>query len=522
VVRPSCIWLTSLVAIAVCQLAATREPIRVDGGFVADVAADADGIKTFRGIPFAAPPIGNLRWRAPQPVSGWTGVRDASVAAKNCVQMGYERGSYYEREFYREPAPVSEDCLYLNIWTPAHAPRERRPVLVWIHGGGFAQGSGTTPSQGGQGLARKGVIVVTFNYRLGVFGLLAHPELTAESEHHASGNYALMDQIAALKWVQRNIAAFGGDPRQVTIFGQSAGSISGALLLTSPLAKGLFARVAGESDGFAARNQTLREAEEQGAQVGKTTAAPTLAALRALSADVLLRATDRQFQPIIDGYVIPEDAYGAYARGDQITVPVLLGSNANERGNYPQPKSVEEYRDFTRRQYSDAVEDVMKMFPVSSNEEATKTYLYRQRDIVAAAMHTWAKFMMKSGAPAFVYYFDRKPPARAGEVPLGAVHTAEIVYFRNLLDTVDRPWTRDDRKLADVMSSYLANFATTGDPNRSGLPNWPRYTPDRVMELGDRVGPMPTPDRAELTWFDEYFAKHHARARSSSALGPAR
>jgi para-nitrobenzyl esterase len=284
-----------------------------------------------------------------------------AFAAKNCTQMEYEKGSYYEREFYREPVPSSEDCLYLNVWTAARGTGERLPVLVWIPAGGFAQGSGSTPSQGREGLAAKGVVVVTFNYRLGVFGLLAHPELTAESGHHASGNYALLDQIAVLKWVQLNIAAFGGDPKQVTVFGQSAGSISAALLLTSPLARGLFARVAGESDGFTAKAETLTSAETRGLQVGTKTGAAALAALRAIPGDRLLKATDRQFQPIIDGYVIPEDAYGVYA---QIKVPVLFGSNANERGNYPQPKDVHEYADFTRRQYPNAVDEIMKVFPV--------------------------------------------------------------------------------------------------------------------------------------------------------------
>jgi para-nitrobenzyl esterase len=504
-------------ALLVASLAADHETIQVDGGLIAGRPADSQGVRIFRGIPYAAPPVGVLRWRPPQAVAPWRGVRSADVAAKNCIQMGYEKGSYYEREFYREPVPSSEDCLYVNIWTPARSAGERRPVLVWIHGGGFAQGSGSTPAQGGEGLAAKGVVVVTFNYRLGVFGLLAHPELSAESEHHASGNYALLDQIAALKWVQRNIAAFGGDPRHVTIFGQSAGSISAALLLTSPLAKGLFVGVVGESDSFTAKSETLTAAEARGLQIGAKTGARTLAALRAMSADTLLKATDRQFQPIIDGYVIPEDAYAVYARGAQIKVPILIGSNANERGNYPQPTNLHEFADFTRRQYPNAVDEIMKVFPARSDEQANSVYLARQADAVAAQMHIWARFTTKSGAAAFVYYFDRKPPARAGESPLGAVHTAEIVYFRNLLDTVDRPWTATDRRLADVMSSYLVNFARRGDPNGSGLPDWPRYTPDKVMELGDHIAAIPTPAQAELSWFDRYFAREHAYRRQTSA-----
>ena len=503
----------------------TEDILRVDGGTISAGLTGTHGLRVFKGIPYAAAPVGNLRWREPQPVVPWRGVRKADAAPKNCIQMGYTKGSYYQLEFYHEPTPISEDCLYLNVWTPAHSSEEKRPVMVWIHGGGFAQGSGSTPSQSGEGLAQRGVVVVTFNYRLGVFGLLAHPELTQESEHHSSGNYALMDQIAALRWVQKNIAAFGGDPRNVTVFGQSAGAISAALLLTSPLAKGLFARVVGESEGFAARDQTLQEAEQQGVQLGKKIGAMTLAELRAVPAEELLKATDRQFRPIIDGYVLPGDVYSAFASGRQIRVPVLVGSNANERGNYPQPKDRHEYLEYTRRQYPDAVNEVMRIFPASTDEQATRTYLIRQRDWVAANMHTWAKFMSKTGMPAYLYYFDRKPPARAGETPLGAVHTSEIVYFRNTLDTVDRPWTPQDRKLSQTMSSYLVNFATTGDPNSNGLPSWASYEPDQVMELGDNVGPIPTPDKDELAWFEEYFAKQHSqptRATGATSFSPPR
>lgn len=486
-------------------------PIRVDGGLVADVAADASAIRTFKGIPYAAPPVGNLRWRPPQPVVPWTGVRRADSASKTCVQTGYQPGTFYQREFYREPAPTSEDCLYLNVWTPARHASERRPVLVWIHGGGFAQGAGSTPAQGGEGLARKGIVVVTFNYRLGVFGLLAHPELTRESPQHASGNYFLMDEIAALKWVQKNIEAFGGDPRHVTIFGQSAGSMSEALLLVSPLAKDLFVGVVGQSGSFGEPYASLREAEQQGVRLGQKVGATTLSALRAMPADQLLQSSDREFRPIIDGYAVPEDVYSTFARGRQTKVPVLIGSNANERGNYPQPKSVGEYRQFTERQYPGAVQEMMRVFPARSDREATTAYLARQSDAMAAGMHVWAKMMSAASMPAYLYYFDRKPPARDGEAPLGAVHTAEIVYFRNMLDTVDRPWTSTDRRLAETMSSYLANFATNGDPNRDGLTVWPRYTPDRAMELGENIGPIAVPDAQQLAWFEDYFAKLRRR-----------
>ena len=498
-------------------LAAIRDPVRVEGGVLSGVPGALSRVRVFKGIPFAAPPVGNLRWRAPQPVTPWKGVRKADRFSNVCMQKPHENGSYYQLEFYREPELLSEDCLYLNVWTAAESELDKRPVLVWIHGGGYSQGSGSTLSQTGQSLAKKGVVVVTFNYRLGIFGLLAHPELTRESEHHASGNYLLMDQIAALRWVQKNIAAFGGDPKRVTIFGQSAGSSSGALLLASPLAKDLFQAVAGQS-GFlgagsagSSRDQTLQEAEQQGAALGQNIGAPTLAALRAKSAHELLESSDRQFRPITDGYVMPEDLYAIFAKGEQTKMPVLLGSNSNERGNYPHPRSMQEYIEYTRRQYPDAMEEVMKEFPASNDREATQAYLERERDRMASGMRRWAELMSKKGAPAYLCYFDRKPPARAGETPLGAVHTAEIVYFRNALDTVDRPWTLLDRKLAGIMSSYLVNFATNGDPNGGGLPKWPAYKRGQVMELGDNIGPISTPDQRELDWLDQYFERRRAR-----------
>jgi para-nitrobenzyl esterase len=506
--------------------AAIEDPVRLQAGLISGVPGAANGVRVFKGIPFAAPPVGDLRWRAPQPVAAWDGVRKADAFSKICTQMHRLKGSYFQLEFEPEPEPTGEDCLYLNVWTAAQSPDEKRPVMVWLYGGAFLGGSGSTPAYSGAGLAQKGAVVVTLNYRLGVFGLLAHPELTNESGHNASGNYALMDQIAALKWVQSNIATFGGDPRRITIFGQSAGSISIASLLTSPLANGLFQRAVGESDfanGTGAGNaetrrfiepRTLREAEQQGIEFGKKIGATTLAALRAMPADALLKAASNlqwSLDLIPDGYVVPNNVYVVYTAGKQIKVPVLLGSVANERGNYPHPRSMQDYLNYTRRQFPEAFDEVIKVYPASNDDEATRAYLSRERDIMAADMRAWAEFMSRNGGNAYLYYFTRKPPARAGETPLGAVHTTDVVYFRNALDTVDRPWTPQDRKLSDVMSSYLVNFATTGNPNGTGLPNWPAYKAGEVMELGDNIGPIPTPDARELDWLDEYVARQLAR-----------
>ena len=518
--------------------AAIDDPVRVQNGLISGVAETVDRVRVFKGIPFAAPPVGHLRWREPQPVADWAGVRKADSFSTICTQTP-PQGSWFDFEFNRKPQPTGEDCLYLNVWTAAQSSDDRRPVLVWLHGGGFVGGSGTDPSHSGSGLAQKGAVVVTLNYRLGVFGFFAHPELTRESDHNASGNYGLMDQIAALKWVHSNIAAFGGDPQKVTIFGQSAGSDSIALLLTSPLATGLFQRAMGESgfgggfygpgDAQARRYieaSRLDEAEQRGVELGKRTGAATLAELRSIPADALLKATSVQswpitgpldtiyqrFRPIVDGYVVSEDVDSAYQEGKQMNVPVLIGSVDNERANYPHPITLQDYLSWTRRQFPDAFDEVLRVFPASNDAEATRAFLIRQRDIMAGPeVRSWAEFNSRHGVNTWSFYFTRKPPARIRETPLGAVHTAEIVYFKNALSTVDRPWTAQDRRLADLMSSYLINFAIAGDPNGSGLPLWPAYTTGEIMELGDHVGPIPTPDVRELDWLDEYVARKKTR-----------
>jgi para-nitrobenzyl esterase len=369
--------IVAVMAGASAASAAIDDPVRVQNGLISGVAETVDGVRVFRGIPFAAPPVGDLRWREPQPVVAWAGVRKADSFSAICTQTP-PQGSWFDLEFNRKAQPTGEDCLYLNVWTAAQSSDERRPVLVWFHGGGFVGGSGTDPSHSGSGLAQKGAVVVTLNYRLGVFGFFAHPELTRESDHNASGNYGLMDQIAALKWVHSNIAAFGGDPQKVTIFGQSAGSDSIALLLTSPLATGLFQRAMGESgfgggfygpgDAQARRYieaSRLDEAEQRGVELGKRTGAATLAELRSIPADALLKATSVQswpttgpldtiyqrFRPIVDGYVVPEDVDSAYQEGKQMNVPVLIGSVDNERANYPHPTTLQDYLSWTRRQF---------------------------------------------------------------------------------------------------------------------------------------------------------------------------
>ena len=471
---------------------AVPETVTVDGGQISGTAVS--GVRVFKGIPFAAPPLGHLRWKAPQPVVPWPGVRAAQTFGAWCMQEPFPAGSPYASAGVTEDKPGSEDCLYLNVWTAASAG-DKRPVMVWIHGGAWTRGSGAAPidDEGdsvGVGLARKGVVVVTTNYRLGVFGFLAHPELTAESPPHASGNYAILDHVAALRWVQQNIVAFGGDPARVTIFGESAGSWSVNALQAAPLAKGLFHRAIGQSGGQLESSTPLITTEEAGVGFAKTAGADSLAALRALPAGTLL-TTPFRTGVNADGYVLPDTIRNLFAQTKHHNVPVLVGSNANEwttLGNPAQyPKTMDAYRQRVEKQYGDSVRDYDGAYPVKTDADIAGALLAVGRDTwFTLEMRTWARMVTAGGTTAFLYQFTRVPP---GPNPAwGAYHGAEIQYAFHSVGA--RPWATDvDRRLSDQMSSYWVNFATTGDPNGTGLPKWTAYDPNTepYLELGDMV-----------------------------------
>ena len=494
-------------------------------------AASADGrIRIFRGIPFAAAPVGDLRWRAPRPAPAWEGVRDATEAGAQCVQ-----GPIFSD--IKFPRPASEDCLNLNIWTPASSPRERLPVMVWIHGGGFQAGAGPEPRHDGDAFARKGVVLVTINYRLGVFGFLSHPELTRESERNASGNYGLMDQIAALRWVKDNIAAFGGDPGNVTIFGESAGSFAVSALMASPLAAGLFHKAIGESGAyFTAGSGTLAlrplaATEQDGAKFGTSLGAPTLAALRAKPAEEILAAalkTQPWFAPNIDGLVLVEDVHSTYAAGRQARVPLLAGWNADEvRGGVvlgKQKPTAQSFADDVRKRYGEHADAILKAYPASTDAEALESAAALASDVfIGHATWKWIEMHAKtSGAPVYRYSFDRKIPVAPGAnvrgVPatsrdIGARHAGEIEYVFGALDSLrDVPWEASDRKLSDAMATYWANFARAGDPNGAGLPKWPRYDgARRVLHLDETIRDGAEPARSRFEALDAYVDKQRQR-----------
>ncbi|MBZ5633337.1 MAG: carboxylesterase family protein [Acidobacteriia bacterium] len=499
---------------AVSAFAASNDPVKLDSGQVTGTAGATPEMRIFKGIPFAAPPVGSLRWRAPQPAAHWDGVRQSDAFGPVCMQNAAGGGGGQQ---------VSEDCLYLNVWTAAKSASEKRPVMVWIYGGGYNTGSGSQPDYDGEALAKKGAVVVTINYRLGVFGFFSYPELTRESDRRGAGNFGLLDSIAALQWVQKNIAAFGGDPKRVTIFGESAGAGLVANLMVSPQAKGLFHRAIGESSAWntatIGRLSTLTEAEQAGVKYADGLGAKSLAELRAKPADQILKA-GRGVGPIVDGWSIPEDPGTVFAQGKQIDVPVLVGSNRDESFGAT-PASAAQYAEQSQRRYGDLADSFMKVYPGGSDEQAKDSAFFAGRDEMAFVMRNWARMEAKTGkSKSYVFFFTHQPPlqpnAKAGKFGPGphgsAVHTSELPYvFNNLRGP--RAWTDVDRQVADTMSSYWVNFAANGDPNGKGLPKWMALDESKnksAMEFGDKAGMGPAPNEAKLAVFQAYYDRLYA------------
>src|ERR1700733_4499624 len=510
------LFLASMFALVHVSSAAIDEPVHLDSGLISGIAGTNTAVRVFRGIPYAAPPVGNLRWREPQPAVHWDAVRTADQFGAMCMQPAFRGATGANPP--AKPPNMSEDCLFLNVWTAATSATDRRPVMVWIHPGGYQTGSGSTPGFDGEGLAKKGVVLVTINYRLGVFGFFSHPELTKESEHHASGNYALMDQAAALRWVQKNISGFGGDSQRVTVFGDSAGSSSISNLMGSPRAKGLFQRAVGESGAWMGLSltpaRTLAEAEQSGVKIGEALHAQTLDALRAVPAEDLLKA-GRAGGPVIDGWFLPDDVGAAFAQHKQNDVPLLGGSNKDEGTFFLQPTTAPKFIERSRMRYGDQADAFLKLYPASSDEEANTSQLAAFRDELAFVMRVWARAQTKSGhSKAFLYSFPPDPPPPAGATARGgfgsgATHGAEAQYvFGNLLPP--RAWTDLDRQASDTLSSYWVNFATNGDPNGKGLAKWPAFDDrkrDRPMVLGDQAEVGPAPNRAQIAFFEAVYDK---------------
>ncbi len=493
------------VSTAIAEPVTPGTPVVVESGQVAGIATDTKGVTAFLGIPYAAPPTGELRWKPPAPRAPWDGVLQADKPFPSAMQELRREFMPWTWEFMLQN-DVAEDSLALNIWTPAIDSTEKRPVFVWIHGGAFFSGSGEVALYDGQGLAQKGVIVVTINYRLGVFGFLAHPELSAESPHGASGNYALMDCVAALQWVRRNIAAFGGDPANITVGGQSAGAAAVHALTAAPSARGSFDRIIAQSGPWrtGASLPDLAAGEKQGTEFAAAIGAPTLAELRALPAQELYdryAAHNFRFRPIIDGWFLPQDVAAAFADGSAIDVPALSGWTADEgssRAGYG-TSTVDEFTAMARERYGEHAEAFLALYPAKDDAEAGESSKQAQRD--AALYSLWAWRQARGEAPDFGYLFVRGIPWP--EHPnYGAFHSADMPYTFNNLDVMDRPWTPFDRQLADVVSDYWVNFITNGDPNGPRLPHWPARD-DRIMRFDTIIGSAPVLPPAKLQFWQE-------------------
>jgi para-nitrobenzyl esterase len=491
------------------ESAGTR--IRIDTGEVVGKFQLNSAVRAFLGVPFAAPPVGALRWKPPQPAAPWPTARAATSYGAQCMQPGRSKTSvYYE---YAGDQPSSEDCLFLNVWAPSETGFGKLPVLVWIYGGGFQQGSAANPTFDGARLAARGAIVISINYRVGIFGFLAHPELTAESPQHASGNYGLLDQVAGLQWVKRNVAAFGGDPDNVTIFGQSAGAASVTYLFASPLARGLFAHGICESFGFANKTMpTLADGEKSGVALAEKVAAPTLNDLRQMPADKLID-TRLSMSPIIDGWLLPGNPITIFEQGKEAPVPLLTGSNADEGSTFPHAKTLAAYQQWVHQKYPDIADRLLDLYPAKSDDEAKTA----NKHIVRDALFAWgpwslARLHAKNGFPTYLYHFNHPQPLRAGlsydEIDtadgLGTFHSSEYPYVFGTLDVLTRDWTAADRALSDRLQSTWAAFAYSGSPNAPGLPRWPSFSEsaESAMYIGDRNGPGPVPNLDRLQLFD--------------------
>lgn len=514
---------------------AAGDKVKTSNGIV-EGTHEKSGVYSFKGIPFAAPPVGNLRWKEPQPVSNWQGVRPAKKFGPRAMQAALFGDMGFRSD------GMSEDCLYLNVWSPTPSATAKLPVLVYFYGGGFVAGDGSEARYDGESMAQKGIVALTVNYRLGIFGMFAHPELTQESPHHASGNYTLLDQAAALQWVSQNIAAFGGDPSKVTIAGESAGSVSVSAQMISPLSKNLIAGAIGESGSLLGTLPPvpLTQAEQSGVGFAKTIGAASLADLRAVNADTLLQAATKnnpfRFSMTIDGYFFPKDPMQIFEAGEQAHVPLLVGWNSEEMnyravmGNAAPTK--EAYEQAIRKLYGDRAQDALTVYaaPTDADVERVATDLASDR-FIAFSTWRWADLQARTGgSPVYRYYYSRPRPAMtpqmgnatpglAGGVqkggnmpktpgPKGAVHSAEIEYaMGNLPHNKVYAWTPDDYTVSETMQTYFANFIKTGNPNSKKMPNWPATTtsnPVPVMHIDVKTEVVPEQNSARYQFMEQY------------------
>ena len=484
-------FLTLIISILIIgvKISPAQNPVaKTSAGLVSGYLNTDKSIAIYKGVPFASPPVGDLRWKEPQPSKPWKETLTCSKFSASPYQNTPTPFMMWSAEFIAPPEPLSEDCLYLNVWSPANT-KEKLPVLVYIYGGGFISGSSACAVYDGEAPAKQGIVFVSINYRVGVFGFLAHPELTKESPNKASGNYALMDQIAALEWVKENIESFGGDPNKVTIAGQSAGSFSVQALVASPLAKGLFHRaIAHSGASFSRFSKSLIEAEKTGEALSQKIGKPDITSLRKLSPDSLLKLANTfsfgTFGVVIDGYVIPDEFKNIFQSKKHNDVPLIAGwvmGDAALMGGASRPK--EKFIEWAASTYGDKKDEFLNAFPANTDEEAKKSQeKIGLMQFAAFPDHQWAGF---NSSKSYLYQFSYVPTDKPGFPNYGAFHTADIPFALHTLKHWDRPWTETDLSVERTMSSYWVNFVKTGNPNGAGLPEWRSYDSisGNVMEL---------------------------------------
>jgi para-nitrobenzyl esterase len=525
--RPAHLLAVVSLSFSLAATALHADPIQVktaEGKVEGRLSADTK-VRAFKGIPYAAPPVGNLRWQAPQPPPKHDGTLMAKEYGHRCVQT-----NPFSDMVFQDAGP-SEDCLTLNLWTPADAkPGAKLPVMFWVHGGGFTAGSASEPRHDGYSLARHNVIVVTINYRLGIFGFFAHPRLTAESPHHASGNYGLLDQAAALAWVKENIGEFGGDPTNITVFGESAGSFSVSSLMASPLSEHNLAHAIGESgaafSGSVLNYPTLAAAEQQDSDFSQAAFGTTdLPALRKLTVEQLLAgATSKtitpspRFTPNIDGYYFPKPVAAIFAAGEQAHIPVLGGWNADEiRAAVtmnPVKPTPESFAAQAKKNYGDDAPAFLALYPAATDAEAIQSAGDLMSDnFIAFSTWKWLDAQVATGqAPVYRYRFDLAAPSdkfHPGDP--GAFHSDDIEYVFGTLDARNiAVWRPEDRALSEQIEQYWTNFARTGNPNGPGLPTWPAYHPPawNVMHLDATSAAKPDTQRARYEFLAAHPPKH--------------
>ncbi len=496
---------------------------RTETGTVEGLFDTKTGLQLYLGVPFAQPPVGDLRWKAPQPVTPWKGVLSTKKFGPRPVQ-----GMVFGDMVFRSDG-ISEDCLYLNIWTPAGRKTKALPVLVYFYGGGFVAGDGSEPRYDGASMAEKGIVVVTVNYRLNIFGFFAHPELSKESPYHGSGNYGLLDQHAALEWVKKNIASFGGDPSKVTIAGESAGSISVSAQMGSPLSKGLIAGAIGES-GAAIRPTLfpvpLAEAEKTGAEFAKSAGYSTLAQLRALTTlelyEIYTESKRFGFPTVIDGYFYPKSLTDIFNSREQAQVPLLLGWNSAEANGMAfmqgLPYSEENFVKKVRESFTNDSDEVLKLYAHGTNKDIEKSAAALASDrFISYSTWKWFDLQRKnSGKPVYRYLFARVRPPLVNHTgpleqePVGAAHATEIEYCMGNLELCKQyAWTEDDRTVSQTMESYFANFIINGDPNGDKLPTWPsakatdQNPPVMIIDVQSRS--VPATDDGRYEFLDRFY-----------------